>query len=403
MTTMEQTCHPGVDRMQGRVYGTYMNDSSLSPKGPAIMSDSFRASVAGSDVRTLVKLAKQAKMRSAHIPQVAYVSASDGAVSVSVTDFDLTISATMPAQVVTSGGMFVDAAWLFANAPKGRGDVAIVGNAASWSIVNGLTATGPAASSKVNQPFERLLPVTDGETVALPSSFLSQLATILISASTDLARPALTAVFIDEGALAATDSYRLSVVNHGVNLGPLTGLIIPRNLCEAALSIGATSAIVSADRRRVSFYGPSGVVTGSPYEGTFPKYGSLRSDKNDLSLSIVFDDVKKTVEALRTMATAAKRSKSAAPVKISSGSGFVILECTIDGNMIRAEVPGSADLGSEETAAFRPKYLGEMLSTMPTDRSATVRGVSTLKPFETSQYDGECSEHWQLIMPVRIP
>ena len=94
-----------------------------------------------------------------------------------------------------------------------------------------------------------LLPIDSvdmsGEMIDLPKAFAGQLGWVSPSCAKDMSRPALNCVLVDDGKMQASDTYRLSCVEHGVEgiprlLLPLAQVevLVDYPLCRVALSEG---------------------------------------------------------------------------------------------------------------------------------------------------------------------
>jgi DNA polymerase III sliding clamp (beta) subunit (PCNA family) len=365
------------------------------------MSDltSFSATVDISAYRGATKLAKLAKGAGRNAYLKMHVSAGENLLTMVATDLDLTVATSIPATVSIPGGMFVDGAWTFGNIPKGRGTVDVVGNETSWSLRNGVTATGPGTII-ADVWMGNAAPV---ETFAftIPAAVMSAAVEVAGAASRDECRPILTAVYFDGFNVVATDSYRLHAVNHGCDPGPLTGCLVPLRVILAADAIGATTVAVSVDGRRVTFRGPGGIVTGRLVEGSFPKWQSLRADRKDLVGELLFADRAAVLHILGDMARVSKSSSGSAPVRITRGAiGSLELAVHVDGSpAISATVAG--DMTGADLLGFSPTYLRGILEETGSG-PATLRGKSQTHPWELAWHDEECAEHFRLLMPVRI-
>lgn len=369
------------------------------------MSDitSFSATVDINAYRGATKLAKLAKGRGRNPYLKARVAASCDGLTITATDADLTITASIPATVTTAGDMFVDAAWLLGNVPKGRGTVDLIGNEVSWSLRNGVTATGPALT------FDDTWPVSRTESAAgapflIPTAILSAAYEVAAAASTDDVRPILNAVYFDGFNVVATDSYRLHAVNHGCDAGPLAGCLIPLRVIRAAQAVGGVTVAVSEDKRRVTFAGPDGIVTGHLTEGAFPKWQALRAARSDLVAEVMFADRAAVSHILVDMERVSKASSNGAPVRITRSSPIGQLELTVmvDGApAIAATVAGDLYGDAVDALAFSPKFLRGVLDGTGAG-PATLRGKSALSPWELSWHDADCAEHFRLLMPVRV-
>lgn len=368
------------------------------------MSDiSFSASVDLAAYRGALKVVKLAKGRGGYQGHKARVEVSSDALILSATDFDLTVSTSIPATVGMPGARLVDAAWLFANGPKGRGTLGVVGNGSTWSLRNGVTATGPLDEATEADAGGSILPAfvaPVGDASPLSATLFAAMVEVSVAASRDEVRPVLCAVYVDGTTVAATDSYRLHAVNHGADPGPLAGCLLPLRLVLAAQAIGATTVAVDEGQRRATFMGPGGTVTGRLAEGNFPRYESLRErDSHALPVVLTLGDRDAALKSLAPMVTATRKGHQ--PVRFAPGvvAGTVDLSVIVDGlPAVAATVAGS--LVGADVLAVSAAFLLDLLADGPVAPVLTTKG--TTNPLHLVWHDDDCAEHWRLLMPVRV-
>jgi len=222
---------------------------------------------------------------------------------------------------------------------------------------------------------------------------------VTVAASTDAARPILTAVLFesreDTLRLVATDSYRLAVADlPGIGLGT-NGLIPARGLRELPRTVGASKVRVALEGREGIFASDRGTLRLRMIEGSFPKYESL------LPQSYPNHVIVETEGLLEALGRVALVAEDHIPVRLTLQEGGVEIAVSRQDVGGEAEhLPGSYS-GQEESVliAFNPRYLADGVGVVGSD-NVRIQVIDGLKP---SVIDGVDSDGFlYLLMPVRL-
>jgi len=274
----------------------------------------------------------------------------------------------------------------------------------SLTIVNGRTNISLSGSEKHEYP---PFPQVEGEEYIFPVEYLELIEkNVVFSASTDQARPVLTAVlfvFESEGLKCiSTDGFRLStlVIDDSQEFEPKTFLIPAKALSEvykiaSKLGVKEIKFKVSQELKQV-FFSLEGVeVFVRLIEGDYPPYE--RIIPSSFSTEVIFD----TSELLDNL----KR----AMIFARESSNIVRFEITLDKVMIHSSSPsfgqyqGELNLvsisGEPNEIAFNIKYLLDYLSATKSEKQWF--GMSeSLKPALFRPDNNP--KHQYVVMPFKV-
>jgi len=214
--------------------------------------------------------------------------------------------------------------------------------------------------------------------------------------ATDATRPILTGVHVaPDGVVAATDSYRLVVVETGISLALDSAVLIPRQAAMLAVKHGGDADVETTfdgQDIRFTFTLPSMTyaVTARVIEGEFPNYGQLIPAESETPLSL-----KLGADAVKNLTTLKKLDSDKAPVRLTVNDvGQIVGVGRCDGNDLTANLDGHSEGECDgEVVAFNINYL---LDFVAVSDSLTLHGVDHLKPWVFRD-----SDTIRLLMPVR--
>ncbi|MCU1676909.1 MAG: dnaN1 [Frankiales bacterium] len=238
-------------------------------------------------------------------------------------------------------------------------------------------------------------------------AFAAAVAQVAVAAGRDDTLPALTGVRVeiedDVVTLAATDRYRLAV--RELKWTPAAGglsaaaLVPARTLADTAKSLtgGAEVTIALATggtgEGMVGFEGGGRRTTTRLLDGEFPKYRSL-IPADSAALALI--QTASFVESVKRVALVAPRN---APVRLSFGSGALVLEAGGGDDAHASETIDASYEGDEMTIAFNPTYLLDGLGALDSD-VARLAFTTPTKPAVLTGKDG--GDYRYLLMPVRL-
>jgi DNA polymerase-3 subunit beta len=351
----------------------------------------------------LATAGRAATSRSGTLPVLSGVrlDVSDGDLTVTGTDLELTIRLSVPVHSDQDGSAVVPArlvADIVKALPAGAVEVSIADEEMSISAGRSQFSVRPLSLSDYPAQVE-----PDAEPVTLTTDAVgSALRQVVRAASTDDARAVLTGVLItseeDGLKMVATDSYRLAVRNlpQSAILSPGQKVLVPgRALAELqrilsdddelTVRLGAREAVFEAGGTR---------LTTRLIEGEYPNYRNLLPSSYPNVLTVGREAL---LEALRRVKILAQDST---PVRLTLGGNTLQLTAiTQDVGNAAEEIDASYD-GAEMTVAFNPEYLASGIDAIDGDEVT----LATMDPMKPAVLRGVGhDEYLYLLMPVRVP
>ena len=335
-------------------------------------------------------------------------TAEDG-LRVTATNLDLTISATVEAEVAQDGRTTVPARLLtdyvssLAEAPctlelNPATQVLRVSCGIHRSNIHGIDA--------VEFP---PLPARDADaSIELDAAaFQAAITQTAMAASSDEARPVLTGVLLemdgDRLTLAATDGHRLAVRTLDVTVkgdAPSGSIIVPaRHLSEVARAAGSnrpTVAITLSQARNQVFFTLRDLeISSRLIEGTYPNYAQVIPAESRTIVTVP------TAALLRETRTASVLAKDAAnPVRFKAGGDTLTLVAQT-AEVGDDEAPLTAAVQGEEVQiAFNARYVLDALGVLGTDE-VQLSFNGSLSPGVIRPVGSD--DYLCIIMPVRVP
>lgn len=331
---------------------------------------------------------------------------SDGVLSVTGTDLDLTIRTRVELVDAINGAVVVPAKLLseiVKSLPPGAVQMDV--DADDNAIVSGARAkfslrTYPAVEFPKCEAAEGVNATLDAK------DFVAAAKQTIYAASTDDARPLLTGVLFDcsEATLrmVATDSYRLVIrdLPDAKSIEGAENPLIPATaLAEVVNAIGKKpDGVVDMvfGTNMASFgYGETQITTRL-LEGTYPAYRQLLPESYSYEATVSKSDI---LNALKRTALLVRDNTT--PVRMDCGTERIEF-------FVRSHEVGEADeyidvnelvRGDSVLVAFNPKYLAEAIDACTT-ADVVLRVDSSTKPAAIQEYG--CSDYLSLLMPVRV-
>lgn len=347
--------------------------------------------------------------------------------TVTASDFDLTVTTTTQIEPAETGG---DGTALIPGSLLTRGIAAMPRGTINISVVedNGdsdVEIVGQPETSNGHKPpsyrFNLLKKedFPDQQTKDLQYTQVSgkdlcdAIEQVAVAASTDQARPILTGVLIEtldnqEGIrLVATDSYRLAIRDlPGVGLKlDEEGLLPARGLREIRPTVSADNIKVALDEQEALFCSDRGTLRLRKIEGSFPRYKKLIPDTHPITAEINREDLLSAINRVKLVA------EEHNPVKLSFQKNKVMISATrqgVGGGSEELDCHTTINDPDPETnpddvivnISFNPGYLYDGVRAVG-DSHTTVR-MNMIDGFKPSVIDGgEDSSYLYLLMPVR--
>ncbi|HZQ16735.1 MAG TPA: DNA polymerase III subunit beta [Gaiellaceae bacterium] len=318
------------------------------------------------------------------------------------TDMDLSLRASLDAQVAEEGAVVVPGRLLLEIARSlPDGDVTIEHR--PEEAVVAVTA-GPASyrlHTYSSEDFPRLPDVAAASLHAVDrEALVDTVARVGRSASRDESRPVLTGILVrfEPGriVMAATDSYRLAVKETPVagTLPDLDAIIPARALQELARIAGAAEEVeLGLLENHVVFAADGVVLTTRRIDGQFPNYKQLLPEQFEHEVLLPREEL---VEVVRRVSLMAQRNS---PLRLRFAEGeLTVSAVTQDVGEARETLPAPFTAAEPLEIGFNAEFLRDGLESVEAD---TVR-FKLISPLRPAVLEGEADDYVYLIMPIRL-
>ena len=327
--------------------------------------------------------------------------AEDGKLHLAATDMELSLRASLEAQVsdegsaVVPGRLLLDIARSLPDSEvtiEHRPDEAVV-------VVTSGTATYRLHTYSV-EDFPRLPEVDeDALSVIERAALVDTVARVGRSASRDESRPVLTGILVrfEDGkiVMAATDSYRLAVKETpvGGRLPELEAIIPARALQELArIAAGSDEIQLGVQDNHVVFGAEATWLTTRRIDGQFPNYRQLLPEQFEHELTLPREEV---LEVVRRVSLMAQRNS---PIRLRFGDGELSVSAiTQDVGEARESLPAPYT-GDTLEIGFNAEFLRDGLESVESE-TVVFKLISPLRP---AVLEGDADDYVYLIMPIRL-
>lgn len=327
--------------------------------------------------------------------------AENGRLQLAATDMDLSLRASLAAEVGEEGAVVVPGRLLVEiSRLLPHGEVALEHRLEEGVVrVECGTAHYRLHSYSV-EDFPRLPDVDGVQSFAIDrQAFLDTIARVSRSASRDESRPVLTGILVrfEAGKLvmAATDSYRLSVKETPLTAeGPELEAIIPaRALAELArIATGGDTIELGVHENQVVFDLGDAILTTRRIDGQFPNYRQLLPETFEHELTLPRVEL---LEVVRRTAVMAQRNS---PLRLRFTEGELTVSAqTQDVGESRESLPVPFS-GEPLEIGFNAEFLRDGVDSVLEDE-LTLKLISPLRP---GLIQGEGGNFSYLIMPIRL-
>jgi len=330
------------------------------------------------------------------------LEARAGELRLAATDMELSLRASLPAQVEGDGAIVLPGKTLADIARLLPADEVLIEHRPAESVVH-LTCGSASYTLNTYSPedFPRL-PELDAVTTFTVEreSLLETIGRVARAASRDESRPVLTGILVQfaEGRLvmAATDSYRLAVKET-----PLAGVvpeleaIVPgRALQELARSASSGDEVEVGVHENQVLFSTDGVwLTTRRIDGQFPNYRQLLPESFEHELTLP------RLELLDVVRRAAVMIQRSTPLQVRLADGeLTVIARTHEVGESRESMP-AAFAGDALEIGFNAEFLRDGLESIEGDE-VRVKLISPLRP---AVLQGEGDDFTYLVMPIRLP
>ncbi len=323
-----------------------------------------------------------------------------GQLHLAATDMELSLRASLPANVESEGSVVVQGKILVDLVRQLPGNEVVIEHGAEDGV---LKITSGASRSQINTfaaaDFPRL-PELDVQLHALKAgAVLETIGRVRRAASRDESRPVLTGILVrfEPGKLvmAATDSYRLSVKETAIeDQLPELEAIVPARALEELQRIAAGAEMLELGvRENQVIFGADGVwLTTRRIDGQFPNFKQLLPDTFEHVVALNRLEV---LDVVRRTSVLAQRNS---PLRLRFAEGeLVISSQTQDVGESRESLPIQY-VGEPLEIGFNAEFLRDGLDSVEGDE-VTINLISPLRP---GLLKGGNGDFWYLIMPIRL-
>ena len=325
-----------------------------------------------------------------------------GELRVAATDMELSLRATISAQIEGDGAIVLPGKTLVDIVRLLPADEVSIEHKPSESVVHVTSGTASYTLHTYNpEDFPRLPDVTSVQTFPVErESLLETIQRVARAASRDESRPVLTGVLVSFGGgkltMAATDSYRLAVKETEIaGTTPELEAIVPgRALTELARIASSGDTIDVGVHENQVVFGTEGVwLTTRRIDGQFPNYRQLLPEQFEHVLTLP------RTELLEVVRRASVMIQRATPLQLRFAEGEVtVIARTHEVGESKESMPAPYS-GDVLEIGFNADFLRDGLESVDGD-DIRLKLISPLRP---AVLQGEGDEFTYLVMPIRLP
>src|SRR5438477_7531444 len=330
------------------------------------------------------------------------LEARGGELRLAATDMELSLRASVSAQIEGDGAIVLPGKTLVDIARLLPGDEVTIEHRPTESVVH---VTAGSASYTLNtynpEDFPRLPELDAVSTFSVErESLLETISRVARAASRDESRPVLTGVLVQfsDGKLvmAATDSYRLAVKETGLDgkTPDLEAIVPGRALQELSRIASAGDEVeIGVQENQVLFSSEGIWLTTRRIDGQFPNYRQLLPESFEHELTLPRGEL---LDVIRRAAVMIQRST---PLQLRFAEGeLTVLARTHEVGESRESMPVGFT-GDPLEIGFNADFLRDGLESVVGDE---VR-VNLISPLRPAVILGEGDDFTYLVMPIRLP
>jgi DNA polymerase III subunit beta len=326
---------------------------------------------------------------------------------VAATDMELSLRATLPAQLEGDGSIVLPGKTLADIARLLPADDVSIEHKPAESVVHIVSGTASYTLNTYSpEDFPRLPALDAVTTFAVEREpLLETIGRVARAASRDESRPVLTGILVQFTAgtlvMAATDSYRLAVKQTALEgtVPELEAIVPARALQELARIANTGDQVeVGVHENQVIFAtdpsGGGGVwLTTRRIDGQFPNYKQLLPEAFEYELTVP------RLELLDVVRRAAVMIQRSTPLQIRFAEGeLTVIARTHEVGESKESMP-IAFTGETLEMGFNADFLRDGLESLEGD-DVRVKLISPLRP---AVIQGEGDDFTYLVMPIRLP
>jgi DNA polymerase-3 subunit beta len=329
------------------------------------------------------------------------LEAREGELRLAATDMELSLRATLPAQLEGDGAIVLPGKTLVDIARLLPSDEVVIEHRPTESVVH-ITAGSASYTLHTYNPedFPRLPELDAVSTFSVDREpLLETIGRVARAASRDESRPVLTGILVQFAGgkivMAATDSYRLAVKETPTETATELEAIVPARALQelARIATSGDEVEVGVHENQVIF-STSGVwLTTRRIDGQFPNYRQLLPEAFEHELTLP------RAELLDMVRRASVMIQRATPLQMRFAEGEVtVIARTHEVGESKESMPAPFT-GEPLEIGFNADFLRDGLESLEGD-DVRVKLISPLRP---AVIQGEGDDFTYLVMPIRLP
>src|SRR5438132_3265595 len=328
--------------------------------------------------------------------------AESGQLHLAATDMELSLRATLDAQVDGEGAVVVPGRLLVDLVRLLPENEVTLEHRAEESVLHVMSGTSASTlNTYAAEDFPRLPDLDAVGTFTVDrEALLDTVSRVARSASRDESRPVLTGILVRFEAgkivMAATDSYRLSVKETDLpgEVPELEAIIPARALGELArIAQGGDTVEPGAHENQVGLAGEGVWLTTRRIDGQFPNYKQLLPEAFEHDVTLPRNEL---LDVVRRVGVMVQRTS---PIQLRFAEGeLTVFARTQDVGEAKESLPVQF-AGDPLEIGFNAEFLREGIETMAEDE-IRLRLISPLRP---AVIEGGADDPTYLIMPIRLP
>jgi DNA polymerase-3 subunit beta len=330
------------------------------------------------------------------------LEAVGGELRLAATDMELSLRATIGAQIEGDGAIVLPGKTLVDIARLLPADEVVIEHRPSESVVHITSGSASYTLHTYNpEDFPRLPDIAAVQTFAIDrEALLETIQRVARAASRDESRPVLTGILVQFGGgklvMAATDSYRLAVKETDLDgSAPDLEAIVPSRALQelARIASSGDTVDVGVHENQVVF-GTEGIwLTTRRIDGQFPNYRQLLPEQFEHELTLP------RTEVLEVVRRAAVMIQRATPLQLRFSDGeLTVIARTHEVGESKESMP-VAFSGDTLEIGFNADFLRDGLESVDGD-DIRFKLISPLRP---AVLQGDGDEFTYLVMPIRLP
>jgi DNA polymerase III subunit beta len=334
------------------------------------------------------------------------LEAQDSELRLAATDMELSLRATLAAQIEGDGAIVLPGKTLTDIARLLPANEVSIEHKPTESVVHVTSGTASYTLHTYNpEDFPRLPELDAVTTFAVEREpLLETIGRVARAASRDESRPVLTGILVQFTAgmlvMAATDSYRLAVKQTALEgIVPELEAIVPARALQelARIATSGDEVEVGVFENQVIFAtgssGGSVWLTTRRIDGQFPNYKQLLPEAFDYELTVP------RLELLDVVRRASVMIQRSTPLQIRFAEGeLTVIARTHDVGESKESMP-IGFTGDTLEIGFNADFLRDGLESLEGD-DVRVKLISPLRP---AVIQGEGDDFTYLVMPIRLP